>query len=719
MQIWSQDLVTSMLAANNQAVTLIFNIEPTGSTFVFNGVSETVETSLPIEKTVNIGSSVTYSISKTGYNPVSETFLVIGPRTINITLNQREMFIVGVDVTPSQATPILTCSEPEFVMSGRSITVPLGSTVSYSFSYYNANDGNTIDNSPIMTTDAITEATTIEYTMTVTPRFTVYKDSVAPGNIVTDQCTIQFNGSSSIRTFNCTADVRYSITGLKGYNWIDPTTAANYVYIAKDTNGVLFQNTAVTLTKKAYAFGVVLNNSGITQGVTIHISINGAAQQTVTSGETVTVYIGDTIWWETVYNNIQQQQDTVTLSASVIDNNNDWYDSVHGVVNGYVSARQIVNPNYNVSLSATPEGATITLVNNTASRTYTGNPINATVTSGDSISYYATYAGVTSSTVTATVTNNYSDTIALDPTVADVAVVTTTQAVTLYPGVYGYICVGAGAAGATGGSSSTSYSSRTGIAKTTCGKGGYGGCSGYVTKGTFIVSAEGAYTFSIGQGGTGATTYNTAGPAGGVTSLIDPNGVTIASANGGEETPALVASIYSGGSGGGGYAPGGYITSSGTVQLNGTAGDGGNGGGNGYSSVSRTGTVLNYYGMGYYATTKSVGGTAGATITVTTFGFQLGNPGGGGVGLVAVENTIKNRATFTSIVTGDSSQLQMLYNSIAGGGGGGAGNAAAGGPGGGGAGWANGSNGSITSGDVFNGGNGGNGAIVYARIAWE
>lgn len=716
MQIWSQDLVTSMLAANNQAVTLIFNIEPTGSTFVFNGVSETVETSLPIEKTVNIGSSVTYSISKTGYNPVSETFLVIGPRTINITLNQREMFIVGVDVTPSQATPILTCSEPEFVMSGRSITVPLGSTVSYSFSYYNANDGNTIDNSPIMTTDAITEATTIEYTMTVTPRFTVYKDSVAPGNIVTDQCTIQFNGSSSIRTFNCTADVRYSITGLKGYNWIDPTTAANYVYIAKDTNGVLFQNTAVTLTKKAYAFGVVLNNSGITQGVTIHISINGAAQQTVASGETVTVYIGDTIWWETVYNNIQQQQDTVTLSASVIDNNNDWYDSVHGVVNGYVSARQIVNPSYNVSLSATPEGATITLVNNTASRTYTGNPINATVTSGDSISYYATYAGVTSSTVTATVTNNYSQQISLSPADATATIVTTSQTKTLQVGRYACICVGGGSAGAAGGTATSS--TRVGQA----GSGGHGGCSGYITKSEFVVTETGNYLFTIGTGGQGTSGIAKAvGAAGGKTSIkrvVD--NLEIASAEGGSEIPSRSDSFY-GGSGGG--ARGGIgSTSAGNFFDNTPAGDGSLGGGNGESSVQPGADITIAGGVGFYNTTKSTGGIGGTAVTYRS-SQTWGNPGTYGMGLAALQASLTNVSTLQTI------NLQTLYNSIAGGGGGSGSKVPSinttlsgnwcGGPGGGGGGWQNGTSGQNNS-DVLNvSGNGGDGAIVYARIAWE
>lgn len=81
--------------------------------------------------TVDYGSEVTYTVSKTGYDDITNSVEVTADRTINVTLSG---YTLTVNVSPSTIDYLLTIEATGYEQSGNEITVPSGTSVTYKVS---------------------------------------------------------------------------------------------------------------------------------------------------------------------------------------------------------------------------------------------------------------------------------------------------------------------------------------------------------------------------------------------------------------------------------------------------------------------------------------------------------------------------------------------------------------------------------------------------------
>lgn len=685
MQIWSQDLFQGILSSKNLNVQVSIVPSQADCSITINGTASATGV-----VTVAIGSTLTYTVTKTGYNPVSDSFLVIGPVSIPVTLTQLQMYTVGFTTVPTSAGLTLTCSDPNYRQQGttKSIVVPDGESV-----YYTATSPN-LDNvsgvvGPIHEdhtgTDAIEVQMRAKLQITPTP----------------DTATVLLNGNQVSGTyFDCDEDVYYTVEA-PGYVSVG-TDAQNRLYFPK-TNGYLTNtNLAVVLQKQALNFSVVLSPAGVTVGPVIEVKVNDGAWATKTSGETITVYMGDVVYYKVTYNDTTYADTSYTMGDA-----------------SYIAQVLVQAVVYNVVITSVPNTATINLTNNTTGIITTGvGSVSGQAENGDQITYTASFGGATE-TRTATVSGQYGDQIVLNAQSSNVALVTNSTSISLQPGVYRCICVGAG------GSSTAGAFANSGSRTSTAGHASGGGGSGYVTITEFTVLEQAAYGFNIGEAG-----FETEGGASYVT---DPIGTVVATADGGKlPTSGNNIKIIGGDGGCGGGAAGGAGSIFGAAQSQevvhaSTKGaNGGAGGGNGYSAIRNEGgaQILVYTtpgGNGFYGEEKSHG-VEGGNIGVST-SAPFGLPGKGGTGLSSIQSTLMVASNFMTI------DIQTLYNAMSGGGGGGPSYTPArnttlsgnwyGGPGGGGGGWDNGEDGVNSATQMSVGGFGGSGAILYMRIRWE
>ena len=95
------------------------------------------------------GTSVTYTVSATGYNTETDTVVVTQNVTIPIEL-EVSMFTLTINPDPANATVVLTA--PDYEQEGNSITVPYNSIVDYTVS---ATGYDTISSSIIVLEDIV------------------------------------------------------------------------------------------------------------------------------------------------------------------------------------------------------------------------------------------------------------------------------------------------------------------------------------------------------------------------------------------------------------------------------------------------------------------------------------------------------------------------------------------------------------------------------------
>lgn len=121
------------------------------------------------------GTSVTYTVSTTGYNTVTNTIVVTQNTTIPVEL-EVSMFTLTINPIPASATVVLTATDYE--QEGNSITVPYSSMVDYTVS---ATGYDTISSSIIVLEDTVkTVALEQDFTQpTLTEDGTAGGDSMA------------------------------------------------------------------------------------------------------------------------------------------------------------------------------------------------------------------------------------------------------------------------------------------------------------------------------------------------------------------------------------------------------------------------------------------------------------------------------------------------------------------------------------------------------------
>lgn len=465
--------------------------------------------------------------------------------------------------------------------------------------------------------------------------------------------------------------------------------------IEKNNDGyIVTQTVNVVLEKQTYLFAI----SALPVDATISITVDG---NTITDNEYLSVRAteGTEVYWKV-------ERSGYTAAGS---------DTVPWVMlaEDKVISVSLAVATYNVSITSTPSSATITLTTAGGVLLASGEGyVYTAVETNTAIRYVVEFGGVSVTRTAVVAEEDFTDNVPLGPE-TEVVLVTEKRNAVIQPGKYYYLAIGAGAGGNPGRRANSSSRASTG------GYGGGGGGSGYISMGYFTVEDETGKELVLSPGSGGE-----ANKSGEKSTITDVSGNDIITpADGGKaegNTTNNVTPGGSGGSGGGAGGRGGQKT--GNVSIPGVSGgNGAYGGGNGAStSIIMNGiTYVVDGGQGYYRTTKSYESNAGSVGT-----SSFGNPGKGGRGLMAMSSFL---TTLDGLLS--ATNLQELYNNLGGGGGGGATvtpgfNASLsgnwfGGPGGGGGGWFAGEDGKNSASDMNIAGKGGDGAILYARVSWE
>ena len=693
MKIFSQDLMSAIKNSESSSSHYVrFNVygyylddqsqeQTTGVTVTITATGYT-QVSNYID--VPIGTVVTYSVSKQGYEtegPYQCT--VTGTATRSVQLTSLPMWTFNVVPTPADAT--VSMASGQYTSNTGSIEVPQGSVVTYNISRASMNSYSGSRTIPASTAD--TNPVTIERTLTST----IAMESITPADATISWMTGTGDSSSGLScTAYCTNTVSLTITKA-GYNTITRSFPESGDYLLNTNLG------AIEMTKKTLTCTQACNDASAL--IEMWKEVNGVevAGSKVQGYSSVTIncVMGDEIHWRVSRQNYNTQTGSWTMGTE---------DKVLPPVT-------LVINNYVVSITASPNNATVKIYRGTTEIASGTGAASVGVDAGTYITYTATIGGVSASG-NATITANYSDTLTLSATSGGaVTILTSTQTINLPYGKYKFVLVGGGAGGSVP-ASGAYYGSRAANGGTGAGGGG----SGYATIVDVMISNTSGQSVSCVVGSGGGSNSD-----GGNTSITI--GTTSYTANGGKvgySSSANVATYRTwGGNGGSAGGAGGCNASTVSGQARYSATDGGRGayaGGNGETkTTSYSGsTVTHNGGTGYYGTVKSYESNAGAKKTAV----QNGNPGGGGRGLVSISSTLTNTSTFASL-----SNVQTLYNAMGGGGGGGPTGVPTssvnvyGGPGGGGGGWNAG--GSGTAGAPGTGGSGGSGAILYMRTAWS
>lgn len=675
MQIWSQDLFQSIISSGSLSATIKIVVEQPDCTITIN---DTVVPSGEVQ--VPIGSTVTYKVEKTEYNTADGSFLVVGPRTVNVSLNQRVMHTVGFKTMPTNAGITLTCSDPSYTQDGttKSIRVPDGTTVSYTVTAPNLD-------SVSGTTEPIYQDYTGNNAIEVTMR------AKLTINATPSTASVLLNNEpKNGGYFDCDEDVFYSVTA-NGYIPVG-TDAQNRIYFNKP-NGYLENTTlSVVLQRQVYYFSATLSTAGITEGPVIHVCVNKGDWDTIASGERIEVYAGDTVEYYATYDDVEYNRSSVTIT-----NKNESAQILVPVTKG------------NVVISAVPAEATITVTEKGSGLVHTGvGIIRLDVELGTEIEFYASYAGVESERETHIVDGDFSYNISLDPQDATSTLITSDEERLFQPGRYVFVGFGGGGSGTAGKTAQVRQPSGTGSYG---GHGGGGGGSGYITKIETVLLEPTTLRFVVGKGGA-------LGVDGGATTVFSGTEV-LCTADGGKAT-ALTTDGCAGGSGGGCgscHAWTNHRTQTYYPALN--AGNGGVGGMNGETVRGKQNVdKVQHGGTGFYEEDGDLASNAGSGQT-----GNYGNPGFGGKGAATLLGGIPSSRELSELT------LKQLYNAVEGGGGGysskdpGSATSLSGnwyaGPGGGGAGWFDGEDGKNTDTIISVPGKGGDGAVLYARIGWE
>lgn len=649
---------------------------------------------------VPLGTKVAYTVEKDDYEPVGPKYCTVtGPSVIPVELSDLPQYQFNIVATPSDSTITQQCGTN--ISTTGSITVPQGSLVAYTVARSGMDSYTGSRMIPISETEPSPISIDVVLDSTITIRSIKCDGEDVEGARITWTGGTGDPTSGLSKTASCTETVTLHIEK-DGYDDVDMTFSANPYRLGRELD--------IVLTKTVYTCAINVNLGPVT--ITMWKEVNGERVDEVHNDPNMTTcsiqgVVGDDIHW------LIEKQYYNPVSGNYVINpetfNANWPKSFNLVQSDYV-----------VAISTQPANADITILDNsTIIQTGTG-VANASVHAGTYITYRASLGGVTVERY-ATITDNFQDEIVLDATVgAAVTKIDTTQTVNLPYGYYKFIIIGAGG----GGNATVNPAVRTDRSGYYGSNGGGGGGSGYVKIKYLMIDNKNGQdvVFNVGNGGTSAQD-------GGSSSVI--SGLTTFIAEGGKHGYSTDTLSWHGFGGDGGCGGGGGSiaehkqpgTGLPTVRHQVAAGKGANAGGNGEASVTASSwghdLVNNYGGTGFYNVVKSYENNRGNNTTSLTYG----GPGGGGKGLISINSSILSALDFSSLT-----DVQVLYNAMAGGGGGGSTGCPTtepsvtvyGGPGGGGGGWDNGSAGTVGSGGTAGtGGTGGKGAILYMRVGWS
>ena len=563
---------------------LIVNYTPYDATITFSTGTVSGNTCI-----VPHGTSVTYTVSRTGYATKSHTTTVTEDNqteTIDLVKNN---YTLTINPTPADATVTLTAAG--YVQSGNSITVPYETAVSYSVSRtgYATQTGSYTLGAADHTVNVLLVKN--NYTLTINP---------TPNDATVTLTAADYTQSGNSITVPYETSVAYSVakTGYATQTGTETVTSTH--------------TTAVSLTKNNYTLTV-----NTTPGdATVNFSTG------TVSGHNCTVPYETTVSYtisKTGYITSQTYTKTVTQDESI-------------------TAPALVLDLVTLTINPTPSTATVTL----AAQGYTQSGNSISVAPNTRVSYVVSNTGYVSQsdTITVTQTNTLSITLnQITPTL-----ITSSQTKTLSAGRYKAILISAGGDGALGSRASVSSSGAPG---------GGGGGSGKVAIVEFVTGGESiTFSPATTSGGTTSITGSVLGAIGSITGGSTASGATGANGgNGGGGASNSIAggtpdaggaggtgghdgysSSYAGGSGVNGTSAGGSANngaSAGTSSL-------GNAGSYGQGAVSIQSTLLSISGFNS-ATVNSIlnamaGGGAGSGGKSSRAATLTGGPGGGGGG---------------------------------------------------------------------------------------
>lgn len=661
-KIFSRDLFQSILHSKNTLV--VVEIIPTPSdavvTLQASGYQQSGNTIV-----VPIGTVLSWSVSRDPvgdefFQPRSGRFIVSGKTTMRVALSSLPTKTISIATIPQDTVVTLSSSEGyENDPGTKAITVPVGTKLHYAVSYagLQPTDGDIV----------VQEDKEIQVTLK-------NKIQITP---TPPDATVKINGeATTIREQECNTVVNWSV----------------------ERNGYVSRTGTIPLNEQ----GIVLNSS-----LSIELALGEQPLTVTVSPSTATITInanGETFvgTGALTVNLFPGQSATITASL-------DGYDDYgpQEITMGtapYPVSIDMRKKEFSVEVTTVPADAFIELY---IDGQIVGSGIGGATTSavsGTIISYLATYEEIEESGEILVPNSNVIKQIVLDNNETDqaqVAIVTNSSTISLAPGTYSCILVGAGGDGGAGATKIVS-GSFSGIGASS----GGGGGSGHVYKGTFIIKERKNIVFSVAQNNTEKTT------------IADEEGEILASVANGENG----LNTGTGGNGGCGGGAGGRgiikIATAAAVAIYG-GGNGGTSGGNGesISAISFSG------GRGEKGTNVSFANNKGGAAAVGGTANAYGENGKRGTGCSALSSELTEIDFFDSVTIDD------IYASMSGGGGGGgnytygartstSSRRSYGQSGGGGGGWLDASDGSGVA-SASAPGTGGSGAILYRRISWE
>lgn len=635
---------------------------------------------------VPLGTPVTYTVTKTDYETEGPTTVTVtGPAVKRVQITNLPMWTFTIVPTPADST--VSMASGSRTSNTGTISVPQGSTVTYSISHTGMDSYSSSRLIPASPQDVnpITIARTLNST--------IYMESIDPADATISWNTGVGDPTSGLScTAPCTSGVVLTITK-SGYNTITRNFPSQAGYLTTTNLG------AITMTKKALTCTLACNTPAAL--ISMWKEENGVevpnSRVTGNSQVTINCVVDDDIHWS-----VEKQYYITQTGHWVMTGEDKVLPPVTLLIDDYV-----------VTITSDPAEALVTIYNGSSQLAQGWGGASASVPAGTYVTYTAVLGGVTESG-NATITANYTDQLTLSATDGQtVNLVTTSGTATLQYGKYRFVLVGGGAGGQQG-SQARSYTRAA-----SGGSGGGGGGSGYAIIQEVMISNKNGQQVTMVVGPGGAANTN------GSDTQITVDSTTYV-ANGGKSGFVAGAdfeqSATNGGDGGSGGGSGGIASACSTGNPYIAAKNGGNGayaGNNGatVSSYNQLASKMIYHngGTGFYDIAGTYENNAGALKT----SVENGNPGGGGRGLVAIQADLLDTEYFLSL-----SNLQVLYNNLGGGGGGGPTGLPSinssiptvyGGPGGGGGSWTAGATG-LAGGAA---GTGGSGAILYMRVAWS
>ena len=254
----SEDLIYNSQTGQYEPVpstaTLTINPTPNDATVTLTAAGYTQSGN---SITVDIGTSVSYTVEKIGYATRSSTITVTEDQTLSIELILLS-YTLTIDPTPADA--MVTLSATGYTQVGNSITVPYGTSVVY----YVTKDGYTpVSNQTTVTADNTIAVTMIplNYTLTINPTPSDASVTFNTGTVSGNTCTVPYNTSvtytvsknkyvSQSATVTILADQTINVTLNKQQVTLTlnsvPADAKKEIYVGSSQTPIIIASTYVT-----------------------------------------------------------------------------------------------------------------------------------------------------------------------------------------------------------------------------------------------------------------------------------------------------------------------------------------------------------------------------------------------------------------------------------------------------------------------------------------